>query len=236
MVGDRDVAWDSICAPGLLGAAPAHLFVILHPQSGAMEGEPLQTFYNQLVLMPSVLHYAQYVLLALGCVLLLIPIIHQIRSQVGDGQSEAWAEQPMACLLGEGGAWGPLGIPPVASADTLSPEPTLGSGPGVSAWGRGAITACLSLLPPALQLLCGSWEAWGPSLGGAAGRALGNEAWYLNALFIKSVSAGCQSLPGAGQLAVNKTDPCPALGEHGVLVMGTDENRRNRKGNFADDK
>lgn len=61
-----------------------------------MEGEPLQTFYNQLVLMPSVLHYAQYVLLALGCVLLLIPIIYQIRSQgPGDATSQpSTAAQP----------------------------------------------------------------------------------------------------------------------------------------------
>lgn len=142
------MVWGSICTPGLLGAVPAHSFVLLRPQSGAMEGEPLQTFYNQLVLMPSVLHYAQYVLLALGCVLLLIPIIYQIRSQVGDGQSEAWAERPIACLLGEGGAWGPLGIPPVVSADTLNPEPTLGSGPGSL---RGAeelsLHAYLSCLP-----------------------------------------------------------------------------------------
>ena len=57
-----------------------------------MEGETLETFYIQLVLMPKVLHYAQYVLLALGCVLLLIPIIYQIRSQVSSGQSMAWAE------------------------------------------------------------------------------------------------------------------------------------------------
>ncbi|XP_030892734.1 scavenger receptor class B member 1-like isoform X1 [Leptonychotes weddellii] len=60
---------------------PVVLPLVWFEESGAMEGEPLQTFYTQLVLMPSVLHYAQYVLLALGCVLLLIPIIHQIRSQ-----------------------------------------------------------------------------------------------------------------------------------------------------------
>lgn len=81
--------------------APVHLFVLLLPQSGAMEGETLQTFYTQLVLMPKVLHYAQYVLLALGCVLLFIPIVYQIRSQVGGGQSMALAERPLACLLGE---------------------------------------------------------------------------------------------------------------------------------------
>uniref|UniRef100_A0A4X1UNS3 Scavenger receptor class B member 1 n=1 Tax=Sus scrofa TaxID=9823 RepID=A0A4X1UNS3_PIG len=55
-----------------------HLYPCPH---GAMEGETLQTFYTQLVLMPKVLHYAQYVLLALGCVLLFIPIVYQIRSQ-----------------------------------------------------------------------------------------------------------------------------------------------------------
>uniref|UniRef100_A0A7N5P8R4 Scavenger receptor class B member 1 n=1 Tax=Ailuropoda melanoleuca TaxID=9646 RepID=A0A7N5P8R4_AILME len=60
---------------------PVVLPLVWFEESGAMEGKPLQTFYTQLVLMPSVLHYAQYVLLALGCVLLLIPVIHQIRSQ-----------------------------------------------------------------------------------------------------------------------------------------------------------
>lgn len=80
--------------------ASAHLFVILPPQRGAMEGETLNTFYIQLVLMPKVLHYAQYALLALGCVLLLIPVVYQIRSQVGGGRSTAGAERPVACLLG----------------------------------------------------------------------------------------------------------------------------------------
>uniref|UniRef100_A0ABI7XZG8 Scavenger receptor class B member 1 n=1 Tax=Felis catus TaxID=9685 RepID=A0ABI7XZG8_FELCA len=60
---------------------PVVLPLMWFEESGAMEGEPLQTFYTQLVLVPSVLHYAQYVLVGLGCVLLLIPIIHQIRSQ-----------------------------------------------------------------------------------------------------------------------------------------------------------
>ncbi|KAF5927107.1 hypothetical protein HPG69_010609 [Diceros bicornis minor] len=50
-------------------------------ESGEMEGSTLRSFYNQLVLMPTVLHYAQYVLLALGCILLLVPIVLQIRSQ-----------------------------------------------------------------------------------------------------------------------------------------------------------
>lgn len=46
-----------------------------------MGGKPLSTFYTQLVLMPQVLHYAQYVLLGLGGLLLLVPIIYQLRSQ-----------------------------------------------------------------------------------------------------------------------------------------------------------
>lgn len=41
---------------------------------------------------------------------------------------------------------------------------------------------------------------------------------------------------GTGQIAVNKTDMGPALGEHGILVRETHANRVNRKGNFADDK
>ncbi|XP_078292061.1 scavenger receptor class B member 1 isoform X1 [Panthera onca] len=60
---------------------PVVLPLMWFEESGAMEGEPLQTFYTQLVLVPSVLHYAQYVLVGLGCVLLFISIIHQIRSQ-----------------------------------------------------------------------------------------------------------------------------------------------------------
>ncbi|XP_036678907.1 scavenger receptor class B member 1 isoform X2 [Balaenoptera musculus] len=69
---------------------PVILPLMWFGESGAMEGETLQTFYTQLVLMPKVLHYAQYVLLALGCVLLLIPIVYQIRSQ---GPKDA-ASQP----------------------------------------------------------------------------------------------------------------------------------------------
>lgn len=47
-----------------------------------MGGKPLHTFYTQLVLVPQILHYAQYVLLGLGGLLLLVPIIYQLRSQV----------------------------------------------------------------------------------------------------------------------------------------------------------
>ncbi|XP_003796113.1 scavenger receptor class B member 1 isoform X2 [Otolemur garnettii] len=60
---------------------PVVLPLLWFEERGAMEGEPLRTFYTQLVLMPKVLHYAQYVLLALGCMLLLVPVVHQIRSQ-----------------------------------------------------------------------------------------------------------------------------------------------------------
>ncbi|NP_001354917.1 scavenger receptor class B member 1 isoform 10 [Homo sapiens] len=60
---------------------PVVLPLLWFAESGAMEGETLHTFYTQLVLMPKVMHYAQYVLLALGCVLLLVPVICQIRSQ-----------------------------------------------------------------------------------------------------------------------------------------------------------
>lgn len=65
-----------MCSLALLTCASIPL------QSGAMGGKPLSTFYTQLVLMPQVLHYAQYVLLGLGGLLLLVPIIYQLRSQV----------------------------------------------------------------------------------------------------------------------------------------------------------
>lgn len=60
---------------------PVVLPLLWFEQSGAMGGKPLSTFYTQLVLMPQVLHYAQYVLLGLGGLLLLVPIICQLRSQ-----------------------------------------------------------------------------------------------------------------------------------------------------------
>ncbi|XP_037016778.2 scavenger receptor class B member 1 isoform X1 [Artibeus jamaicensis] len=60
--------------------APVVLPMMWFEESGAMEGKTLQTFYTQLVLLPKVMHYAQYVLLALGVVLLLVPVIYQIRS------------------------------------------------------------------------------------------------------------------------------------------------------------
>lgn len=60
---------------------PVVLPLLWFGESGAMEGETLQTFYTQLVLVPKVMYYAQYVLLALGGALLLVPIIYQARSQ-----------------------------------------------------------------------------------------------------------------------------------------------------------
>ncbi|XP_051017391.1 scavenger receptor class B member 1 isoform X2 [Acomys russatus] len=60
---------------------PVVLPIVWFEQSGTMGGEPLNTFYTQLVLMPQILHYAQYVLLGLGGLLLLVPIIYQLRSQ-----------------------------------------------------------------------------------------------------------------------------------------------------------
>lgn len=123
--------WGGVCTLSPQYVAPVHLFILLLRQSGAMEGETLQTFYSQLVLMPKVLHYAQYVLLALGCVLLLIPIVYQIRSQVGGGQSLAGAEWPLACL--PGGRRGSDQIPqqplPAVPTDTFSLQPTSGGSP-----------------------------------------------------------------------------------------------------------
>ncbi|XP_068845660.1 scavenger receptor class B member 1 isoform X5 [Capricornis sumatraensis] len=72
---------------------PVVLPLMWFEESGAMEGETLETFYTQLVLMPKVLNYAQYVLLALGCILLLIPIIYQIRSQ---GSKDAISQPSLA--------------------------------------------------------------------------------------------------------------------------------------------
>ncbi|XP_036777686.1 scavenger receptor class B member 1 isoform X1 [Manis pentadactyla] len=60
---------------------PVVLPLLWFSESGTMEGETLQTFYTQLVLMPNALHYTQYFLLALGCILLLITIICQILNQ-----------------------------------------------------------------------------------------------------------------------------------------------------------
>ncbi|XDC63861.1 hypothetical protein R6Z07M_015043 [Ovis aries] len=130
---------------------PVVLPLMWFEESGAMEGETLETFYTQLVLMPKVLNYAQYVLLALGCVLLLIPIIYQIRSQVSSGQSMAWAEWSLACLLG--GRRGSNQIPQLSlpavrmdTACTLSLHPLRGAVLGLYL-GWGAIHHCILASP-----------------------------------------------------------------------------------------
>lgn len=82
------------CVGWHLHVAPARLIVVLPPQRGAMEGETLQKFYTQLVLLPKVMHYAQYVLLALGCALLLVSVVCLVRSQVGGTCSAAPAAWP----------------------------------------------------------------------------------------------------------------------------------------------
>lgn len=67
-----------------------------------MGGKPLNTFYTQLVLMPQILQYAQYVLLGLGGLLLLVPVIYQLRSQVSWRGGQARVSAPVAagiCLL-----------------------------------------------------------------------------------------------------------------------------------------
>ncbi|XP_014642672.1 PREDICTED: scavenger receptor class B member 1 isoform X2 [Ceratotherium simum simum] len=73
--------------------APVVMPLLWFGESGEMEGATLRSFYNQLVLMPTVLHYAQYVLLALGCILLLVPIVLQIRSQ---GPEDAMCQPSLA--------------------------------------------------------------------------------------------------------------------------------------------
>ena len=141
-----------------------------------MEGETLETFYIQLVLMPKVLHYAQYVLLALGCVLLLIPIIYQIRSQVSSGQSMAWAEWSLACLLG--GSRGLNQIPqlslpavPMDTACTLSLHPFRAAVLGLYL-GWGAIHHCILAFPAS------SVTTSLPVLGGWGGPTLEGLQWF----------------------------------------------------------
>lgn len=81
---------------------PVVLPLLWFEQSGAMGGKPLNTFYTQLVLMPQILQYAQYVLLGLGGLLLLVPVIYQLRSQVSWRGGQARVSAPVAagiCLL-----------------------------------------------------------------------------------------------------------------------------------------
>lgn len=131
-----------------------------------MEGEPLQKFYLQLVLLPKVLQYAQYVLLALGSLLLLVPVVYQIRSQVSAGRSMAgrpfllppgpWTlhlGQRPGSVPGTGSCrWvlaspvGPATSPPVLGG--LGPRPWRGCGGlwGWEAWGRMACSSRWRLL------------------------------------------------------------------------------------------
>ncbi|XP_016040424.1 scavenger receptor class B member 1 isoform X2 [Erinaceus europaeus] len=100
--------------------APVVLPMLWFGESGAMEGEPLQTFYKQLVLVPKVLQYAQYVLLGLGCFLLLIFAVYEILVQTPVGassqlQSAAQPKQPASpCTpLLQDAPSRPLASPPV---------------------------------------------------------------------------------------------------------------------------
>lgn len=122
-----------------------------------MEGDTLQAFYTQLVLMPKVLHYAQYVLLALGGVLLLVLLIYQIRSQVSGGRSVALGR--VAHCLPAGGERGLGGVArsslPGVRADARSLEPALGSvrvsaGPGELSLGPCSSCACMATSLPVL--------------------------------------------------------------------------------------
>ncbi|XP_007665113.1 scavenger receptor class B member 1 isoform X2 [Ornithorhynchus anatinus] len=60
---------------------PVVLPMLWFGESGMMGGKTLKTFYTQLVLMPSVAQYVQYVFIGLGGVLLIISFILQVRSQ-----------------------------------------------------------------------------------------------------------------------------------------------------------
>lgn len=105
-----------------------------------MEGQTLRTFYTQLVLRPKVLHYAQYVLLALRCALLLIPIVW---SQLGGGRSLAGAEWPFAGALGGVGGLSshPPATPSAVCTHALSMEP-----PSRAVVPLGSVQAITSLL------------------------------------------------------------------------------------------
>lgn len=130
-----------------------------------MEGETLHTFYTQLVLMPKVMHYAQYVLLALGCVLLLVPVICQIRSKVGAGQSVARADSYSLACWGKGASdrtlWPTAAWSPSPAAVLL----LCWSGSG-HRWGlRCRLASFACRVATTLPVL----EGLGPSLGGGAG-------------------------------------------------------------------
>lgn len=195
-----------------------------------MEGETLETFYTQLVLMPKVLNYAQHVLLALGCVLLLIPIIYQIRSQVSSGQSMAWAEWSLACLLG--GRRGSNQIPncpfllcawtqPAPSACThfsrSSPRSLLGLG------SHPSLHPCLSCT------FCAHFSACPGRLGGPTFEEL-QWFWIMRPgtrMVCSAVpaAAGCQVLAGTMHTTVNKTVPADGHAGTSILVGKTGGSR-----------
>ncbi|KAK2502161.1 hypothetical protein MC885_010811 [Smutsia gigantea] len=110
---------------------PVVLPLLWFSESGTMEGETLQTFYSQLVLMPSALQYTQYFLLALGCILLLIPIVYQILKQVGSGRGVVW---PRGIVLAY---WGKARLGSRLLAFPSLPGAQFGQ--RISAWCRGSV-------------------------------------------------------------------------------------------------
>ncbi|XP_037367213.1 scavenger receptor class B member 1 [Talpa occidentalis] len=86
---------------------PVVLPLLWFGESGAMEGGTLRTFYNQLVLMPQVLNYVQYLLVALGCILVLVPGACMILKQGPDDATSQpcltaqpdWPPSPCTPLL-----------------------------------------------------------------------------------------------------------------------------------------
>lgn len=124
-----------------------------------MEGKTLEMFYTQLVLLPRVMRYAQYVLLAVGCVLLLIPIVYHMRSQVGGGLGRAAHCLP-AGGRGRGLGWGALAVPLCRGL----PQPGPASGSPGRARSLLSLTSCISASLP---------------VPGGCRRVLGYETWYL---------------------------------------------------------
>ncbi|XP_072443677.1 scavenger receptor class B member 1 isoform X2 [Chiloscyllium punctatum] len=57
---------------------PVLLPLLWFDETGYIDGAPLQTFYYFLVLVPTILEYLQYVLIAVGCLLVLVAIVLEI--------------------------------------------------------------------------------------------------------------------------------------------------------------
>uniref|UniRef100_A0A8D0HC23 Scavenger receptor class B member 1 n=1 Tax=Sphenodon punctatus TaxID=8508 RepID=A0A8D0HC23_SPHPU len=93
---------------------PVVLPLIWFAESGEIEGDVLKQFYTSLVLIPSVMEYLQYILIALGGVLLIAALIVLVKSQVGwnaqASKDKSWPLDSMAyadVTLGGGtGGWG----------------------------------------------------------------------------------------------------------------------------------